>query len=70
MAQCSEVEFKTLDGLTLRGTLYLSSEPHGPAIVMTPGVSYTLHIPHADFVWTRPTADNLTVQHDERNVPS
>ncbi|KAI1811658.1 DltD N-terminal domain protein [Poronia punctata] len=37
-----EVEFKTLDGLTLRGTLYpaAGSEP-GPAIVMTPGFNLT-----------------------------
>ncbi|KAK7949577.1 alpha/beta-hydrolase [Apiospora saccharicola] len=37
-----EVEFKTLDGLTLRGTLYLSSESRGPAVIMTPGVAQYL----------------------------
>lgn len=33
-----DVEFKTLDGLVLRGTLY-PSQTKGPGIVMTPGVS-------------------------------
>ncbi|KAI1415347.1 DltD N-terminal domain protein [Hypoxylon sp. FL1857] len=34
------VEFKTLDGLILRGTLYPASN-HGPAIIMTPGFNFT-----------------------------
>lgn len=33
-----EVEFKTLDGLTLRGWLY-PTKGHSPAVIMTPGVS-------------------------------
>jgi hypothetical protein len=33
-----EVEFKTLDKLTLKGWLYPASE-RGPGIVLTPGVS-------------------------------
>ncbi|KAK8108105.1 uncharacterized protein PG998_010118 [Apiospora kogelbergensis] len=37
----TEVEFKTLDGLTLRGTLYLSNEARGPAVIMTPGFNTT-----------------------------
>ncbi|KAH8203672.1 hypothetical protein TruAng_002202 [Truncatella angustata] len=37
MATCKEVEFKTLDGLILRGTLYSSGEPQSPAVIMTPG---------------------------------
>lgn len=33
-----DVEFKTLDGLTLRGWLYPAASK-GPAVIMTPGVS-------------------------------
>jgi len=33
-----DVEFKTIDGLTLRGWLYPAASK-GPAVVMTPGVS-------------------------------
>ena len=33
-----DAEFKTLDGLTLRGNLYPASS-RGPAIIITPGVS-------------------------------
>lgn len=34
-----DVEFKTLDGLTLRGWLYPSSK-RGPGIIVTPGVGH------------------------------
>ena len=34
-----EVEFKTLDGLTLRGVLF-PAKKHSPAIILAPGVSY------------------------------
>lgn len=45
MAHHDEVEFKTLDGLTLRGWLYPASK-RGPGIVITPGVSpYELWAP-------------------------
>lgn len=37
MAGRQEVEFKTLDGLTLRGWLY-PAKSRGPGIIMTPGV--------------------------------
>lgn len=33
-----DVEFRTIDGLTLRGWLYQASD-RGPGIVLTPGVS-------------------------------
>ena len=35
-----EVEFKTIDGLTLRGDLYSAavSSGKGPAVIITPGV--------------------------------
>lgn len=33
-----DVEFKTIDGLTLRGSIYPAASK-GPAVVMTPGVS-------------------------------
>ena len=33
-----EIEFKTIDGLTLRGWLYPAASK-GPAVIMTPGVS-------------------------------
>ena len=32
------IEFRTLDGLTIRGSLYPATK-RGPAVVMTPGVS-------------------------------
>ena len=35
-----EVEFKVIDGLTLRGSLYPAASK-GPAVIMTPGVSVT-----------------------------
>lgn len=34
------VEFKTLDGLTLRGLLFPAKKKHSPAIILAPGVSY------------------------------
>ena len=34
-----DVEFKTLDGLTIRGWLY-PAKSRGPAIIITPGVSW------------------------------
>lgn len=34
-----DVEFRTLDGLTIRGWLY-PAKSRGPAIVITPGVSH------------------------------
>ena len=37
MSQRNEVEFKTLDGLILRGVLY-SASSQGPGIVLAPGV--------------------------------
>ena len=38
-----DVEFKTLDGLMIRGWLY-PAKSRGPAIVITPGVCFsTLH---------------------------
>ena len=38
MAGNEDVEFKTIDGLTIRGWLYPASK-RGPAIIATPGVS-------------------------------
>ncbi|KAI3327075.1 DltD N-terminal domain protein [Xylariaceae sp. AK1471] len=35
-----EVEFQTLDGLTLRGSLYIAN-PKSPAIILTPGFNVT-----------------------------
>lgn len=43
MAGQENVQFKTVDGLTLRGLLYPASQK-GPAIIMTPGVSPPNHI--------------------------
>ena len=33
-----DIEFKTIDGLTIRGSLYPAANK-GPAVIMTPGVS-------------------------------
>ncbi|KAI0204022.1 DltD N-terminal domain protein [Astrocystis sublimbata] len=38
--QKEEIEFKTLDGLTLRGTLYVAGHKK-PAVIMTPGFNTT-----------------------------
>jgi hypothetical protein len=38
MATHKDVEFKTLDDIILRGSLYPASR-RGPAIILTPGVS-------------------------------
>lgn len=38
MAYHEDAEFKTLDGLTIRGWLY-PAKTRGPAIIITPGVS-------------------------------
>lgn len=41
-----DVEFKTLDGLTIRGWLY-PAKSRAPAIIITPGVSRgNLHGPY------------------------
>jgi hypothetical protein len=37
MSSREDVEFKTVDGLTLRGWLF-PADKKGPAIIMTPGV--------------------------------
>ena len=39
MADFQSVEFKTFDGVTLRGDLYLPAEPNAPVVVLTHGVS-------------------------------
>ena len=39
MSYHDDVEFKTLDGLTLRGWLYPVTNGRGPAVILTPGVS-------------------------------
>jgi hypothetical protein len=50
MAAHEEVEFKTLDGLTLRGWLYPASK-RGPGIIITPGVSQSqLQAPCIHFI--------------------
>lgn len=41
MPRHEDVEFKTLDGLTLRGWLY-PADVRGPAVILTPGVSTSL----------------------------
>lgn len=41
-----EVEFKTLDGLTLRGVLFPAGK-HSPAIILAPGVGYSDFIFHS-----------------------
>jgi len=41
MGHYEHVEFKTVDGLTLRGNLYPARE-RGPAIILNPGVSQHL----------------------------
>jgi hypothetical protein len=38
--QILSVSFKTLDGILLRGCLY-PAEKYGPAVIMTPGVSFS-----------------------------
>jgi hypothetical protein len=50
MAAHEDVEFKTLDGLTLRGWLYPASK-RGPGIIITPGVSQSqLQAPCIHFI--------------------
>lgn len=44
MPHHEDVEFKTMDGLTLRGWLYPAAQK-GPAIIVTPGVRSHPH-PH------------------------
>ena len=39
---CSEVEFKTVDGVTLRGKLYRGNEG-GPGVVLCPGVRQMIY---------------------------
>lgn len=43
MSNKEDVEFKTLDGLTLRGWLF-PGPPRGPAIIMTPGFNLTMYM--------------------------
>ena len=38
------VEFKTFDGVTLRGDLYLPMKENAPLVIMTHGVSLRLTI--------------------------
>jgi hypothetical protein len=44
MLSHEDVEWKTLDGLTIRGWLYPASK-RGPGIIITPGVGKTLPAP-------------------------
>lgn len=41
-----KVEFKTLDGLTLRGVLF-PAKKHSPAVILAPGVSLDMLDPRA-----------------------
>lgn len=55
-----DVEFTTVDGITLRGWLFPATQ-RGPAIIMTPGVSRDDQSPLRE-----PPADSKsTVQHDQ-----
>ena len=38
MSEIENVEFKTMDGVTLRGLVYPASK-QGPGVVLSPGVS-------------------------------
>lgn len=38
-----DVEFNTLDGLTLRGFLFPASQ-HGPGMIMSPGVRHFIDL--------------------------
>lgn len=66
MSHHQDVEFNTLDGLTLRGWLYPASA-RGPGVVITPGVGKSvvlklslqtmLHLPQPTRdVWSLPTS--------------
>jgi hypothetical protein len=46
MTSQQEVEFKTTDGLTLRGRIFAAKE-RGPAVIMSPGVGFQLTRPWA-----------------------
>lgn len=37
-------EYKTLDGTTIRGRLFIADDQPAATIVMTPGVSFHIHI--------------------------
>lgn len=38
-----DVEFKTVDGITLRGHMFAAKD-RGPGVVMSPGVSFTSNL--------------------------
>lgn len=58
-----DVEFRTLDGLTIRGWLYPAAS-RGPAIVITPGVSSIL----GDFESTAEPASSRILSRYQRPI--
>ncbi|TVY87035.1 Polyketide transferase [Lachnellula willkommii] len=67
MAGQQNVQFKTLDGLTLKGLLYLASQ-NGPAIIMTPGFNFTKEMFVAEIAEYFQKAGFTTLTYDPRLI--
>ncbi|KAI1178392.1 DltD N-terminal domain protein [Nemania sp. FL0916] len=64
-----DVEFKTLDGLTLRGHLYPAST-RGPAVIMTPGFNTTRDVFLPNIAGSFQEAGITALVYDPRTVSS
>ncbi|KAI8632856.1 alpha/beta-hydrolase [Xylariaceae sp. FL1651] len=67
MANCEDVEFKTVDGLTLRGCLYLAAQ-RGPAIILTPGFNFTKEMIVAEIAEYFQQAGFTALSYDPRSI--
>ncbi|TVY19101.1 Polyketide transferase, partial [Lachnellula arida] len=67
MAGQQNVQFKTLDGLTLKGLLYPASQ-NGPAIIMTPGFNFTKEMFVAEIAEYFQKAGFTTLTYDPRSI--
>ncbi|KAF5878018.1 uncharacterized protein Bfra_000185 [Botrytis fragariae] len=67
MSRQERVEFKTVDGLTLRGCLY-AAEKKGPAIIMTPGFNFTKEMFIAEIAEYFQRAGFTILTYDPRSI--
>ncbi|PQE16268.1 hypothetical protein CJF32_00006146 [Rutstroemia sp. NJR-2017a WRK4] len=67
MSGQESVQFKTVDGLTLKGNLYPASQK-GPAIIMTPGFNFTKEMFVAEIAEYFQKAGFTTLTYDPRSI--
>ncbi|RYP61240.1 hypothetical protein DL771_010200 [Monosporascus sp. 5C6A] len=67
MKRYDEIEFKTVDGLTIRGWLYPASG-RGPGVIMTPGFNFTKEMFVPDIAEYYQDAGFTVLSYDPRSI--